>query len=373
MKGEPVVRDGGATWAATAAILRPDDPCFRIEPVTVGPPRADEVVVEIVATGICHAEMAVRDRLLPAPLPIILGHEGAGHVVACGDSVTRLKVGDSVVLSYLSCGDCRECNDGSPANCGQFGALGLSGHRPDGSHAVHSSAEPMLNDRFFGQSSFATIAVANERNAVKVDADVPLEMLGPLGCGVMTGAGAIWNELRVTPGSSLAVFGAGAVGLSAVMAARVAGAGEIVAVDRVESRLECALELGATRVVVAGTRVARSGGFDFALDTTGDSTVIAGAIACLGQRGTVGYVGHDPRRGPLPLDLGDMLSKSKRLIAIVEGGGSSQLMIPKLVDLYRAGHFPFDRMIRLYPFEAINDAVADSEAGRTVKPVLVMR
>jgi aryl-alcohol dehydrogenase len=235
-----------------AAVVRDVHGDFAIERLRLDPPRPDEVVVRIVATGLCHTDVAVRDQAIPSPLPIVLGHEGAGVVVAIGEAVRQVTVGDHVVITYLSCGECRPCRSGQPASCALFGLHCFSGGRADGSHALHSHDGSALHDRFFGQSSFATHAIANERNVVKVRRDAPLELLGPLSCGVMTGAGTVWNELQVKPGDSFAVFGAGAVGLSAVMAAKLAGAGTIVAVDRVASRLELARELGATHVATQG-------------------------------------------------------------------------------------------------------------------------
>jgi aryl-alcohol dehydrogenase len=235
----------------------------------------------------------------PVPLPVVLGHEGAGVVEAVGPAVEQLSPGDHVALSFLPCGHCRPCFDGSPASCANFNDINFAGARPDGSHALSLvDGAGTLHDRFFGQSSFGTYAIANERNTVKVRADAPLELLGPLGCGIQTGAGTVLRALKVGAGASFAVTGAGAVGLSAVMAARVAGATTIVAVDIVPERLELARELGATHVIngteadaVEEIRGITGSGVDYALDTTGVPALIGQAVDALRQRGTAAILG----------------------------------------------------------------------------------
>ncbi|HEY0276477.1 MAG TPA: alcohol dehydrogenase catalytic domain-containing protein, partial [Paenirhodobacter sp.] len=228
-----------------AAVVRDAGGPFILEEARLDAPRRGEVLVRVVATGMCHTDMVIRDQLYPVPLPIVLGHEGSGVIEALGDGVEGLEPGDHVVMTFLPCGRCRACLEGAPASCENFNAHNFAGARTDGSHACSESDDHPINDRFFGQSSFATHAIADARNVVKVRKDAPLELLGPLGCGIQTGAGAVLNALPVGAGSSFVVFGAGAVGLSAVMAARVAGATTIIAVDLVASRLDLALEIGA--------------------------------------------------------------------------------------------------------------------------------
>lgn len=183
------------------------------------------------------------------PLPVVLGHEGAGVVEAAGSAVQKVQPGDHVAIRFLACGRCRPNLDGSSASCANFNAMNFAGRRQDGSHALTLSDGDAPSDRFFGQSSFAGNAIAHESNVVKVRKDAPLELVGPLGCGIQTGAGTGLRALKVTAGSSFAVTGAGTVGLSAVMAARVAGATTVIAVDMVPSRSELALEVGATHTV----------------------------------------------------------------------------------------------------------------------------
>jgi aryl-alcohol dehydrogenase len=361
----------------TAAVIRRKGGPFRLERLRLDAPRADEVQVRLAASGICHTDLVMRDD--PGPGAIVLGHEGAGVVERVGRGVRKLAPGDHVVLSFLSCGACRFCTEGRPARCRCLLDLNFSGTRPDGSTPLRASGKPgrRVRGRFFAQSSFATHALAHERSAVKVPKDVPLELLGPLGCGIQTGAGAVMNSLAVDAGSSFAVFGAGGVGLSAVMAVRVVGAATIVAVDRVASRLQLAAELGATLTVnarhedaVTAIRAATGDGADFTLDTTGNPQVIRQAVAALGPSGACGILGASPEGATLGAAIDDVLGGSKSIRGIIEGDSVPDLFIPKLIELFREGRFPFDRLVRFYDFEAINQAVRDSEAGTTVKPIL---
>src|SRR5690349_19689108 len=183
-----------------AAVVRGKGGPVGIETLSLEGPRRDEVLVQVVATGMCHTDMVARDQVYPVPHPIVLGHEGAGIVEAVGEHVRKVGPGDHIVLSFLPCGHCRACLEGAPASCENFNAYNFSGQRPDGSHALRDEQGRELNDRFFGQSSFAAYAIANERNVVKVRKDAPLELLGPLGCGIQTGAGAVLNALKVGAG-----------------------------------------------------------------------------------------------------------------------------------------------------------------------------
>ena len=234
----------------TAAVSRTPGGPFSIERLKLEAPRADEVLVRVVATGMCHTDLKTKDSPT-LPRPIVLGHEGAGVVEQIGSEVRTLAVGDHVVLTFMWCGRCSSCLKGQPAYCEKVMPLCFGGAREDGSTSMHDAAGP-VHDHFFGQSSFATYALASERNAIKVPKDAPLELLGPLGCGLPTGAGSVINALKVGVGQSLAVFGAGAVGMAAIMAGKVVGATTIVAVDLVPERLGLALELGATHAVNAG-------------------------------------------------------------------------------------------------------------------------
>jgi aryl-alcohol dehydrogenase len=361
----------------TAAVVR-EKGAFELAPVVLDPPRDDEVLVRIVATGLCHTDLVVRDQVYPVPLPVVLGHEGAGIVEAVGSTVAKVAPGDHVAASFLPCGRCRPCLDGAPAGCANFNDMNFAGRRPDGSHALRlTDGDAVLHDRFFGQSSFATYAVINERNLVKVRADAPLELLGPLGCGVQTGAGTVLRALKVGAGSTFAVMGAGAVGLSAVMAARVAGATTIIAVDVLPARLELAAELGATHVVngreqdaVADIRRASGGGVDYALDTTGLPALIGQAVEALRQRGTAAVLGASKPDANIHLPANAFMQSCKTLMGVVEGDSVPDVFVPQLLDLYMQGRFPFDRLVRFYDFDQISQAAADAESGATIKPII---
>lgn len=361
----------------TVAVARAPEQPFTIEPARIRGPRGDEVLVRVVATGLCHTDLIVRDQYYPVPLPAVLGHEGAGVVEALGPNVKDLKVGDHVVLTFGACGHCNPCSSGHEAYCKEFYPLNFGGTDAHGQTALQTPDGQPLHDHFFAQSSFATHALARENNAIRVAEDAPLELLGPLGCGIQTGAGAVINSLKVGAGSSFASFGAGAVGLSAVMAARVTGATTIIAIDVVPSRLELARELGATHAinsrevnVVEAVREITGGGADFALESTGRPDVLAQGIEALGGLGMIGVVGA-PRLGTkAEFDVNNLLLGGRSIRGIAEGDSVPQVFIPQLVQLYQQGRFPFDRLVRFYPLEQINQAAEDSSKGITLKPIL---
>jgi aryl-alcohol dehydrogenase len=358
-----------------AAVMRAHGKPLKIEALELDPPRADEVLVRLVATGICHTDIAVHHRV-DSPVPSILGHEGAGVIEAVGAAVRKVKTGDHVVLSFMSCGRCRQCQSGEPAYCEKLNDLNFTSTREDGSVSANGPHGPVRN-HFFGQSSFATYTLANERNVVKVPKSSRLEVLGPLGCGVQTGAGAVMNSLKVKAGDSFACFGTGSVGLSAIMAARVVGATTIIGVDVSEERLRAAKRLGATHMInarkeapaTAIKEITGGAGADYCFDTTGVDTVFNQAIDALGIRGTLGYVtgGPKPER---TFDARSFMATGKRLMGILEGDAVPDLFIPHLITLYQQGRFPFDKMVKFYPLRDINRAFADSRSGKTIKPVI---
>lgn len=360
-----------------AAIVREKGGEMSIEDVRIDEPADDEVLVRIVATGICHTDLSVRDQLLPMPLPAVLGHEGAGIVEAVGRAVTNVVPGDHVVMSYAWCGSCDLCHSGHPAHCENVLPQCFGGSRADGSTGITDSSGAAIHDHFFAQSSFAEYALANMRNVVKVPKDLPLELLAPLGCGLQTGAGAVLQALKVKPGSSFVAFGIGAVGLAAVMAAKVAGATKVIAVDINPDRLKLAAEVGATHTIngketdaVARIMEITGKGADFSLEASGVGFVLRQAIDCLGIFGTCGIVGAPPLGSEVSVDVMGVMIPGKRVMGIVQGDAISATFIPTLIELYRQGRFPFDRLIKHYDFADINQAIADSESGKTIKPVL---
>ena len=358
-----------------AAVVFEKSGNFDIEQLQISDPNDDEVLVRIVGSGVCHTDMAARDQHLPIPLPSVLGHEGAGVVEQVGARVTKVKPGDHVVLTWTSCGTCSSCKAGKDPYCLSFLPLNFSGARPDGTTTL-KRGDQVIHGSFFGQSAFAEYALANERNVVKVREDVPLEILGPLGCGVQTGAGAVMNSLQARPGSSIAIFGVGTVGMSAVLGAVVCGCTTIIAVDVHPERLKMAKELGATHTVNAGDGnpveailEITHGGAEFTLECVGNPAVFRQAVDSLPLRGVCGLVGVVAPGTEVLLDM-DRIMNGRTVMGIIEGDSVPDLFIPKLVDLYSHGRFPFDRLIGFYPFDDINRAVEDMEKGKVVKAIL---
>jgi aryl-alcohol dehydrogenase len=365
---------------ASAAIFEKLHTPLGVAEVDVDSPGPGEVLVRVVAVGVCHTDALAIEGDMPFPAPGVLGHEGAGVVAAVGDGVTNVSVGDNVVIGWPWCGSCRNCLEGQPRYCLELGALVIAGCRADGSTALRRLDGSPLHSHFFGQSSFASYSVCAASALVPVPSDAPVAILGPLACGLGTGAGAVLNVLRPFTGSSVVVFGAGAVGLSAVMAARLTGATTIVAVDRVASRLALARELGATETVdvsVAGTDPVAAvqeicgGPADFSLECTGVIDVVRQAADSVGMRGTVGLIGGAPAGASFTLDHMSTLW-GKRVVGILGGEGRSVSLIGALIELNRQGRFPFDKLITEFPLERVNEAMEASRAGDVIKPVLRM-
>jgi len=356
-----------------AAIARETRGLFSVEEVELAAPRADDVLVRLVATGICHTDLAIVEEIMPLPLPMVLGHEGAGVIEAIGENVKNLAIGDHVVLTFLTCGHCHPCEEGHPAYCDQYGLLNFFTRRPDGSALISTTGGEPIGSAFFGQSSFATYAIAHARNAIKVRKDAPLTLLGPLGCGLSTGAGTIFNVLKPKPTATLAVFGTGALGSAAILAAKAMKVGRIVAIDRVASRLDLARELGATDTIDTKTQdlaqaLEALGGLDFAIDTSGVPRLVEAAVAALRVRGTCVLLGAS-RESELKLSILPLIN-GRVIRGVINGDCDPQELIPRLVDMYMDGSFPIDRLSAFYPLADINQAVADSNSGKTIKPIL---
>lgn len=365
---------------ATAAVTWQAGDSFELREVHLDALRSDEVRVRMVATGVCHTDISAARGVIPFPLPGVLGHEGAGVVAEVGDQVQRAQVGDRVLLSFTSCGRCTRCRSGHPAYCAAHLPLNLlGGRRADGSSTITVSGNP-VNAHFFGQSSFSSQAVVDERSLVVLPSDTTdadLHVLAPLGCGMQTGAGSVLNELRPTPGSVLAVTGAGAVGLAAVMASRLTPALHVIAVDRVTSRLDLAGELGATDVIDTSTvdlhealmSITGGRGVDFALETTGNVLVLDTLISSLAVGGTCAVVGAPPAGARGSFDVNTFLP-GRTVKGVTLGDSEPETFVPLLVQAYRRGLFPLDRLERTYAFSDINQAVEDASSGATIKPVL---
>lgn len=349
---------------------------WQIREVELAPPKADEILVRVVATGMCHTDLYVRDGYMPFPLPGVLGHEGAGIVEQVGDAVRKVKPGDRVVMTYPSCGHCASCLTGRPTYCPglQDWILSGSGQRPETMITENGAA---LGSSFMCQSSFAQYALTVERGVVLVPDDVPLELLGPLGCGFQTGSGAVLRSLRVPFGASLAVFGSGAVGAAAIMAAAATGVGKIIAVDVHDGRLRRAREeFGATHTVnpnesdpVETIRQITGGGADYSLWALSLPEVLPAAVECLNQTGICGLVGIAPMGSTVTTEIHPLVM-GKTVRGILGGDSVPDILIPQLIDLYQQGRFPLDSLIEFYDFDGINKAALDLEAGTVMKPVL---
>ncbi|MFZ2173881.1 MAG: NAD(P)-dependent alcohol dehydrogenase [Rhodococcus sp. (in: high G+C Gram-positive bacteria)] len=362
---------------ANAAVLDEVNGTLHRRPVSIEDLRSHEVLVRMAGVGICHTDLTAMSGGVPLRFPTVLGHEGAGVVVATGPDSQELSVGDHVVLSFDSCRDCVKCRRGRPAYCARFAALNYGGLRPDGTATMRDAHAGAVHGNWFGQSSFSTLAVASTRNAVKVPVDVPLELLGPLGCGIQTGAGAVMEVMRPESGTSIAVFGAGPVGLSAVMAAVVAGCTSVIAVDPSPQRRALAEALGATAVVdpeghprtAKHIREVAGGGVDYSVDTVSTESVIQHALAVLDSPGTCVTLGLRGQKNPVAIDQSHLLM-GRTLTGVIEGDVDPHLFVPRLIDLWREGRFPFDKMITTYPFAQIGTAIADAREGRVAKAVL---
>ena len=364
-----------------AAVVFEQSGKFSIEKLELSEPNDDEVLVRIVSAGICHTDLVAREMHLPIPperaLPAVFGHEGAGVVEKVGARVSKVNPGDHVALSWDCCGACPSCKSGNDPYCHNFFLHNFNGARPDGTTTLRKG-DQVIYGSFFSQSSFANFALANERNVVKVRDDVALEVLAPLGCGVMTGAGAVINTLQASAGTSIAVFGVGPVGMSAVLAAVVCGCTTIIAVDVVADRLKKAKEFGATHTInasevdpVEAIRDMTGGGPNFSLECVGNPAVLRQAVDVLPRLGVCGLLGVVPPGTEVGLDM-DLIMNGRTVKGILGGDAIADLFVPKLIELYSQGRFPFDGMITFYPFEEINKAVEDMEKGRVIKPVLQM-
>jgi aryl-alcohol dehydrogenase len=366
--------------AVTAAVIRDPKGKFSIEDLELDDIRPNEARVRVVAVGVCHTDVAMRDAVYPIPMPVVLGHEGAGVVEAVGSNVTRVSVGDHVVMSAAYCGHCLQCLTGNMAYCDNGFAEDFGGRRTlDGTSSLTSTADEVVSSHFFGQSSFSSHANVVESSLIPVDRELPLEKIAFLGCGMQTGAGSILNELRPPAGSTVAIAGAGGVGHAAVMAARACGCSTIIAIDRHKNRVELALEVGATHGIHGLAeealeelqRITGGRGVDFILNTT-DSPVTVGRLAgALATRGSLATVAAMAPGTEVSFEVGGSLLKGWNFRTIVQGSSVPQQMVPRLIDLWKLGSFPVDRLVKTYDFADINSAFADSESGAVVKPLLV--
>lgn len=361
----------------TVAVVNGPGQDFELVDVELDEPREGEVLVRVVATGLCHTDITVRSFLPAEMFPNVFGHEGTGVVEQVGPGVTSVSPGDHVVLSFRSCQACAACHAGNPAYCEQTLLLNYMGMRIDGSTTMSRGGAPVFGS-FFGQSSFGRHALVGAECCVVVDPAHDLTRLAPFGCGYQTGVGTVLNVLQPGEADSLVVYGAGAVGLAAVAAAAATGVGTVVAVDLQAARLAEAQRLGATALdasglepeaVVQAVRDLTGGGASYAIDTTAVPSVVKQGMQALGSRGTLVALGLGAEE--YPIDATDLLQGGKRLMSSLEGDSDPQVLVPRMIGMRAEGVLDLDPLVTTYDFADINTAVADVLAAKVVKPVLV--
>jgi aryl-alcohol dehydrogenase len=350
---------------------------FEFDTIEIAEPKVGEVLIKMIASGVCHTDAAVLHQFLPVTYPMVLGHEGVGIVEQTGPGVTGLKKGDPVIMSFPSCGECEKCHEGHPYACDDSFQLFFGGAYKDGTKRLSDSKGDISS--LFGQGSFATYAVTDQRNAVKVDKDVDLKTLCSLGCGVQTGAGAVLLRMKPEPGSSLVVYGCGAVGMSGVMAGKIAGCSTIIAVDVVDSRLEMAKQFGATHVINGKQvkaheeikKITGGKGAKYGLESSGVPALVPQLLDSMAREGLAVLVSvTGPAEVPIRLEP-QLMSPSVTLAGLVEGGANPKTFIPELVKFFKEGRLPVDKMCAYYKFEEIEKAFHDSHTGAVIKPILV--
>ena len=363
-----------------AAVVAETGGRFTLRTIGLSAPGPVEVIVEMEASGMCHADLSARSGGLPFPLPGVLGHEGVGRVIRCGTAVDEVQPGDRVVISFSWCGHCAACLRAAPAYCRDWPRLNLAGgSRADGSPTLSCDSGP-LHGHFFGQSSFSRHVVAAARSVVKVADDLPARILAPLGCGIQTGVGAATNVLRPQPGARVAVFGAGAVGLSAIMGLGLTSVAQVIAVDLNQARLQTARALGATDTIDAASgdtaaqlmQLTGGEGVDGAIETSGNLGALGTAIRSLAASGTCVVIGAPKMGETVAVDVVDMVARGLRIVGTNQGGSVPRVFIPKLIELYRRGRLPIETLITDFDFADINQAAERSLDGSAIKPVLHM-
>ena len=349
-----------------------------IETVELAEPKAGEVLVKMVASGICHTDTAVIEQYLPVTFPVVAGHEGVGIVEKAGPGVTSLKAGDRVVLTFPSCGTCAHCEEAHPYSCDDNFTMLFGGKFRDGTTRITTEDGKNVGTMFM-QSSFATYAIATEDNAIKVDVDTDdLKKLCSLGCGVQTGAGAVLNRMKPRPGSSIAIFGCGAVGLAGIMAAKISGCSTIIAIHGFKGREE-ALAFGATHTIngrkedtVARVKEITGGkGVNYALESSGQPPLAVTMLQCMAKEGLAVTVSVTAD-AEVPVALEPLImNPSVSFAGCVEGHSNPKVFIPEMVRLWKEGKLPVDKMNKYYKFDEIEKAFEESHTGGVLKPILV--
>ncbi|KIW32473.1 uncharacterized protein PV07_04018 [Cladophialophora immunda] len=346
--------------------------------------RADEVLVRIKATGVCHTDLNfAKEKTMPELFPAVLGHEGAGVVERTGSNVTRFVNGDHVTVVFSSCGECKYCLRKQSSYCDLWFQYNFGIGRLDGSKVFSSlSTGRPITSHFFGQSSFARHILVSQNGLVKVDKDLPFEQVAALGCGIMTGAGAMLNVVEPASEMTVAVVGVGAVGLSAIMALKMLETPpkKTIAIDIVPTRLELARSFGATHGVNSKVRpelmkvlldITGGRGVDGAIDTTGKPEVIKELIHSAARKGKVVTVGVGDLSAEASLNMFEMVNAGCSYVGCNQGDCYPQEFLPRLLAAHQEGRFPYDQLIKTYRAKDIEKAAHDIHSGTTVKAVLV--
>ncbi|KAK7890532.1 hypothetical protein LTR67_007740 [Exophiala xenobiotica] len=355
---------------------------FVLEDVVLDKLRDKELLVDIKYSGLCHTDLVIQHGKMPiGGFPVVAGHEGAGVILELGSGLesSGLKVGDRVLLGFASCMSCRGCQAGSKGACDNIALTNFGGTRGLEDTSIRRPSGEFIRGLVFGQSSFSKLAICDARVAVKYPGPVEdLSFLAPLGCGFMTGAGTVLDVLKPNSNNSIAILGLGAVGLSALMAAKSLNMADIIAIDIIESRLELAKSLGATHAlngkkykdVEAAIREVSARGADYIVDTTGATSMINSGIRALAQQGTFAIVGTPVPGEHLSVEGMDMLIHCKKIIGVTGAYANPQELIPRLVKMYQEGSFPIDGLSKIYPPTEMDQAIDDMKSGKVIKPIL---
>jgi len=362
-----------------AALLEAPTTQMSVVDIDCQEPQAGEVLVRIAASGVCQSDLHIVHGVQSTPLPAVLGHEGAGIVEAVGPNVTRVKVGDHVVLSWVPyCGQCIYCLSGHPNLCSVAYAALAQGMLLDGTSRLSRLGKPVYHYSFI--SSFADYAVVPEAGCIVVRRDIPLDKAALVGCAVMTGVGAALNTAHVQPGSTVAIIGAGGVGLNVMQGSQLSGAVSIIAIDVNPAKLAFAYTFGATHTInatevdaVSAVReLTRGVGADFCFEAVGRPQTMRQCWEMARPGGTVVMVGIAPEGSELSLPANRVVREERRLMGSFYGSARPHSDMPMILELYMAGKLKLDELVtHRFSLEQINEAVSALESGEAIRPIII--
>ncbi|KAF4341692.1 zinc-containing protein [Fusarium beomiforme] len=366
---------------------------WKLQQVQLREPDAGEVIVEMVASGVCHTDLGCGTApdgtpgFPVPPYPRVLGHEGAGYIRSIGSKVTKVKPGDAVLLSFAFCTQCHNCKFGAPGYCHEFTALNFSGSRE--AFQISKPTSQQVGGSFFGQSSFAKLTRVKETSLVNVTNLIThtedLKLFAPLGCGIQTGSGTITELAAAKPDDKVAIMGLGGVGLAAIMGAKLRGCKTIIGIDRVPARIEMAKRLGATHGIDTLSignlgdeirKITDGSGSTITVDATGAMPLIQQGLDFTANQGKMILLGVAPMTASLEISVVPYMVTGKQLMGSMEGGVLPENYIPRMIRWFQKGQFPIDELIKFYPVavcqvEDFQKAIHDMENGSTIKPVLI--